>query len=98
MVLRESTATFGRGGSFKLAFVGLIYLDLMLTLLALQLGFTEMNPFMLRLITRPEQLLLVKVVLPPLIAWLVPARLLLPAIIVLLAVSGWNIRELLVSF
>lgn len=95
--LRHSVATFSRGTLFKIGFIALVYLDLVLTLFALQHGFTEMNPFMVRLLSKPAELVLVKVTAPPLIAWLVPSPLLLPAIALTLGVSGWNIASLLTS-
>lgn len=94
-VLSQSLGTFTRGTFFKTSFLLLIYLDLLLTLVALNLGYVEMNSYMLRLLSRPPELLMVKVVMPVLIAWLVPAPLLLPAVSFMLAVSGWNIGQLL---
>ena len=85
------------GSRSKVGFVFLIYLDLLLTLIALERGFTEMNPLMLRLLASPGGLVLVKGVAPLFIAWLMPAKLLLPSIALMLAVGGWNIRELLTS-
>ena len=41
-------------------------------------------------------MLLSRVVAPLFIAWLVPAKLLLPSIALMLAVTGWNVHELLV--
>lgn len=95
--LRQSVATFSRGANFKLSFVFLVYLDLVLTLLAVGHGFNEMNPFMQRMLSRPAELTLVKGVAPLVIAWLVPAKLLVPAIALLLFVVGWNARELLAA-
>ena len=97
MAFRQSAATFSSGTSYKVTFVILMYLDLVLTLFALSIGFTEMNPIMADLQARPAGLLVVKVLMPPLIAWLVPAKLLLPSIGLLFAVVGWNAGELLVS-
>ncbi|MBF8268214.1 MAG: hypothetical protein HW388_1722 [Dehalococcoidia bacterium] len=88
-----SSVTFSRGTSHKLWFVGLIYLDLVLTLLAINLGFIEMNPYMLQLLARPAELLMVKMAFPVLLGWLVPAPLLLPAIGFMLVVSVWNIFQ-----
>ncbi len=95
--LRQSVATFSRGANFKLSFVFLVYLDLVLTFLAVGNGFNEMNPFMQRMLVRPAELALVKGVAPLFIAWLVPAKLLVPAIVLMLAVVGWNARELLAA-
>jgi hypothetical protein len=60
------------------------------------LGFAEINPLMNFLIHIPVLLLLVKLVIPVLIAWLIPGRLLLPSIALLALVAIWNIKELLV--
>ena len=68
---------------------------MVLTLFAWHQGFGEANPFMLRFLSKPGELLLVKVVAPPFIVWLVPAKLLLPSIGFMLAVIGWNIAGLL---
>jgi hypothetical protein len=67
----------------------------MVTIFALQHGFVETNPLMLRLLARPGELLLVKVVAPLLIAWLAPSKLLLPAICFMMAVNGWHLTVLL---
>jgi hypothetical protein len=98
LALRQSVATFGHGTVYKLCFIGIIYLDLVLTLFAMERGFTEVNPYMVRLLASPESLLLVKVMAPILIAWLVPGRLLLPSIGLMVAVSAWNVGELMPLF
>ena len=72
----------------------LAYLDLWMTLLASQMGLSELNPLMGRLLARPEKLFLVKGVAPALIALVVPGKLLVPAIGFLLAVAAWNIAQL----
>ena len=95
--ISQSLGTFTRGTLFKASFLVLFYLDLLLTLVALDLGYIEMNSYMLRLLSRPPELLMVKGVTPVLVAWLVPAPLLLPAIGFMVAVSGWNIGQLLIS-
>ena len=97
MEIHRSVATFGHGTRWKFGFIALVYLDLLLTLFAVQHGYSELNPIMTRLLSRPEELLLVKGLAAPIIAWLVPAQLLLPSVGVLLALAGWNISELLVS-
>ena len=91
-----STATFRRGTAEKVSFILLSHLDLLLTVLAASLGITELNPLMRYLLTLPVLLLVVKSVIPLLIAWLVPGRLLLPAVALLALVVLWNIKELLV--
>ena len=92
--LRQSVATFSHGTLFKVGFILLCYLDLLLTLFALQHAFTELNPVMLRFLSRPGELVLAKMIAPPVIAWLVPDRFLLPSIGFLLAVTAWNVSGL----
>ncbi len=95
LTMLRPTTTLSDGALWKLGFVALAYIDLVLTLYAVQSGFTEMNPVVLRLLTRPGELFLVKVVVPPLIALLVPARLLLPSVLLMVMVSGWNLASIL---
>ena len=95
LALPQSVATFGYGTGYKLCFVALIYLDVVLTLFAMQRGFTEMNPYMAQMLASPQWLLLVKGLVPLIIAWLVPGKLLLPSIGLMGAVSMWNASELL---
>ena len=73
-------ATFRHDAGLKLGFVGLIYLDVVLTFVALRLGFTELNPIMANLVANPWALVLVKGAVPVLIGWLIPGKLLLPSI------------------
>ncbi len=70
--------------------------DLILTLVAIYLGLTELNPFVRFMVDVPALLLVFKVVIPVLIAWIMPGKLLLPSSALLLIVVFWNIRELLV--
>lgn len=95
--LRQYAGTFGSGIEWKLGFVVLVYLDLVLTLIAIQFGFKELNPLMVQFLSSPEELIIVKVVLPPIIAWLVPARLLAPSFALMLLVAGSNAAVLLAS-
>ena len=69
--------------------------DLALTVLAVSLGLSELNPLMRHLLAVPALLLVLKVAVPLLIAWLTPGKLLLPAIVLLGLVVGWNVKELL---
>ena len=69
--------------------------DLVLTVLAVTLGFSELNPLMRYLVAMPFLLLIIKLAIPLLIAWLAPGKLLLPAIILLCLIVIWNIKELL---
>ena len=92
----DSAVTFRRGTAEKASFILLNQLDLSLTILAMSLGLTELNPLIMYLINMPVLLLLLKVAIPMLIAWIVPGRLLLPPIILLVLVTIWNIKELAV--
>jgi hypothetical protein len=70
-------------------------LDLTLTILATHLGFYEINPFIRFLVQIPLILLLVKLVIPVLIAWLMPGQVLIPSIAILALSFIWNIKELI---
>jgi hypothetical protein len=94
--LMASAVTFKKGTVEKSLFIILNILDLGLTLFALSLGARELNPFMVGILNSPYQLLVVKLLVPFLFAWLVPGKLLIPAIILLSLVVGWNLRELLI--
>jgi hypothetical protein len=91
--LFESAATFRKFTAAKVAFVFLGIVDLVLTVLAVNLGLTEINPFMRLLIQIPVLLLAVKVFIPVFIAWIMPGKLLIPSIALLVMVVGWNIKE-----
>lgn len=90
----DSTATFRLDTAEKASFIFLNQFDLILTLLALYLGFSELNPFVRFLVNIPVLLLVVKLAIPLLIAWLIPGKLLLPSIALLALAIIWNIKEL----
>ncbi|MGD1119142.1 MAG: DUF5658 family protein [Dehalococcoidales bacterium] len=92
----ESSATFKKSTGLKISFIALSVFDLVLTVLAMYLGFWEVNPFIRLLINIPVLFVLIKFVIPVLIAWLMPGKLLLPSIILLAIVFLWNVKELLV--
>jgi hypothetical protein len=94
----DSSGTFRRCKVEKVSFVLLNQLDLTLTVLAVYLGFSEINPFMRYLINIPPLLLVVKLAIPLLIAWLMPGRLLIPSIALLVLVAIWNTKEVLLYF
>lgn len=94
--LWDSAATFRRCTVEKASFVLLSQFDLTLTVLAIYLGLSELNPFVRYLINIPILLLVIKLAIPLLIAWLMPGRLLLPSIALLALVAIWNIKELIV--
>lgn len=92
----DSSATFKRCTAEKASFVLLNHIDLALTVLAINLGLPELNPFVKFLINIPVLLIVYKIAIPLLIAWLIPGKLLLPSIALLAIVAIWNIKELLV--
>ena len=92
----ESAGTFRKCTTEKTSFILLCGFDLTLTVLAMYLGLAELNPFIRYLIQIPALLLVIKLAIPVLIAWLMPGRLLLPSIALLSLVVIWNIKELLV--
>jgi hypothetical protein len=94
--LFESSATFKKETNLKTGFILLCQLDLFLTLLAVYLGLSEINPLVRFLIAIPVLLILVKMLVPVLIAWLMPGKLLLPSMVILVFVVIWNIKELVV--
>ena len=93
--LWESAGTFRYRTAEKVSFVLLNQFDLTLTVLALYLGFSEVNPFIRHLVSIPILLLIIKLAVPILIAWIIPGKLLLPSIALLALVVIWNIKELL---
>ena len=95
--LWDSAATFRQCTTEKVSFVLLNQFDLTLSVLAIYLGFTELNPFMRHLINLPILLLIFKLAIPLLLAWLIPGKLLLPSIALLALVIVWNVKELLLS-
>ena len=92
----DSSATFRKCTAEKASFVLLNQFDLTLTVLAMYLGLTEINPFVRFMVNVPALLLVVKFFIPVLIAWLMPGRLLLPSTALLALVVIWNIKELVV--
>ncbi|MCJ7605396.1 MAG: DUF5658 family protein [Dehalococcoidales bacterium] len=78
----------------KISYLGLQVLDLGLTLLAMSLGSYELNPVMRASLASPVQLVVMKGGIPLLLAWLLPGKFLIPGIVFLLFVIGWNVKEL----
>jgi hypothetical protein len=78
----------------KITYLSLQMFDLGLTLLAAHLGFPELNPVMRASLALPGQLAIFKFGIPLIISWFVPGRWLIPAIILLCGVVGWNVKEL----
>jgi hypothetical protein len=94
--LMASAITLKKCTTEKVAFIILNVVDLLLTLLAVSLGAHELNPMMHEMLGSPYQLLVVKIIIPVFFAWLIPGKLLIPAIALLTFVVGWNIHELLI--
>ncbi len=92
----DSTATFRKCTAEKASFILLCQFDLTLTVLAINLGLAELNPFIRYLVQIPALLLVIKLAIPVLIAWLMPGRLLWPSIALLALVVIWNIKELVI--
>ena len=90
----EASATFKKCTEEKVLFILLCLFDLTFTVVAVSMGFTEINPVMKFLIGMPWLLLVVKAGVPVLIAWLIPGRLLWPSICLLALVAVWNIKEI----
>ena len=95
LALRQSTATFAHGTALKVVFIAVAFIDLLLTMSAVQQGFVEMNPIMVRALGNPLELVMLKVMAPVFIAWLAPDKLLIPSIGLLMAVTGWNMAQLM---
>ncbi len=83
------------GVAVKASYVFLQLVDLALTIFGASIGFSELNAIMKGMLSAPLELLVFKLVIPVLIAWIVPWKFLLPAIALLLMVVGWNVKELL---
>jgi hypothetical protein len=93
--LWDSAITFRRGTAAKVSFILLNQFDLVLTVAAVYLGFQELNPFMRYMINIPTLLIVLKIGVPLLIAWLVPGKFLVPSTTLLGLIFLWNMKELL---
>jgi hypothetical protein len=89
---------FRKGLSLRVAYVALQLVDCLMTVLAVNAGFEELNPVMRGIIDSPVQMVTIKLVLPLVIAWLVPAKLLIPAMVLLMVIIGLNVKELVLFF
>ena len=92
----DSSGTFRKCTAEKASFILLCLFDLTLTVLAIQLGLAELNPFVRYMVQIPVLLLVFKLFIPIIIAWLMPGRLLWPSIGLLALVVVWNIKELVI--
>jgi hypothetical protein len=92
----DSSATFKRCTLEKASFILLSLFDLTLTILAMNLGLSEINPLVRYLVQIPLLLLIIKLGIPVLIAWIMPGKLLLPSIALLALIVVWNLKELVI--
>lgn len=95
--LFASAATFRRSTLEKVLFVALNQVDLVLTLAAVSSGYIELNSIMRMMLASPFQLILFKTVIPVIIAWAIPGRLLLPSLALLVMVLGYDVKELIIG-
>ncbi len=93
---KEARRTAWWDTSIRIGYVFLQEIDLVLTVVAVSFGSIELNPIIRSLLAAPVLLITAKLIIPILIAWLIPGRLLLPAFSFLFLIVIWNIKELLV--
>ncbi len=91
----ESSNKYLSGVTVKISYVLLHLTDLILTNIGTSFGLSEVNMWMKNLLTTPLQLLVFKLAIPVLIAWLVPSKFLAPAVVLLFIVVCWDVKELL---
>jgi hypothetical protein len=96
--MMSSALTFRVGTREKISFIVLNWIDLSLTLFAMTIGANELNPVMRNLFSNPVYLCSAKMLIPIMLAWVLPGKVLLPSIVLLLLVVGWNIKELLLFY
>ena len=94
-IVNQTRKRDGIDTALKATFLSLQLLDLFLTLLAVRSGYPELNPFVKGSLDSITKLAIIKFGIPVLISWFVPGRWLIPAILLLCGVVGWNIKELL---
>ena len=87
---KDKTDTF-----LKVAFLTLQMADLMLTLVAARSGWAELNPIMKAQLGSFYKIAGFKFGIPVAVSIFVPGRLLIPAIILLMAITGWNLKEMI---
>jgi hypothetical protein len=96
--LMISAFTFRRCTAEKMIFLWLNLIDLGLTIFAVSAGLTELNPVVRQMLVSPYQAYTAKIGIPLLLTWAVPGKLLLPGIVLLALIIGWDIKELIVFF
>ncbi len=87
---KDKTDTF-----LKVTFLTLQMADLMLTLVAARSGWIELNPIMRASLDSLSKMIIIKFMVPTLVSWFVPGRLLLPAIALLCGILGWNLYQMI---
>lgn len=85
---------FKHGIPIKVGYVLLQQADMLMTNFAMSAGFHEVNPIVRGMLSSPTELLAIKLFIPIVIAWLVPAKLLIPAVALLLLVLTLNLHAL----
>jgi hypothetical protein len=96
--LRASAITFKKDTPEKLAFIVLNILDMALTTFAMNVGASELNPFMRSAFGVPYLTYFVKLAFPVFLAWLLPGKLLIPSIFLLIFIIVWNSTQLVLFF
>lgn len=81
--------------ALKVVFLSLQLIDLVLTALAARYGWEELNPMMQGSLDSVTKMAIFKFGVPVVISWFVPGRWLIPAILLLCGVLGWNIKEII---
>ncbi len=93
-----SAFTFRIGTREKLAFIVLNWIDLSLTIFAMTIGANELNPVMRNLFNNPVYLYSAKLLIPTVLAWLLPSKALWPSIGLLIFIVVWNVKELVLFY
>jgi hypothetical protein len=83
------------GWQYKLTYLLLQQIDLIMTMFAIPIGFSEMNPVMRHALASPLQMITLKTIVPLIVVLLIPPRWLIPAICVIAFVVMWDCRQLL---
>jgi hypothetical protein len=96
--LMASALTFRVATREKIAFIVLNWIDLSLTLFAMTIGANELNPVMRNMFTNPVYLYSAKLLIPTILAWVLPGKVLLPSIGLLVLVVAWNVKELVLFY
>jgi len=93
--VRKRGITHSQDIVIKASYLLLQQIDLVLTVFAISIGLTEINPLMRSLLASPFLLVAAKLIIPLFIVWLVPGKFLIPAVGLLTLVVIWNVKELL---